>query len=64
MHVGGFRGRNVPIPGGVWEMVCQGNPWGGAGGYRRRRGRPVKLPEAIRAGIVAMVRAAVQRESH
>src|SRR5271157_4735743 len=37
MHVGGFGGRNAPIPGGVWGLVRQGNPWRGAGGYWRRR---------------------------
>ena len=37
MHVGGFGGRNAPIPGGVWGLVRQGNPWGEAGGYWRRR---------------------------
>jgi len=52
MHVGGFGGRNAPIPGGVWGLVRQGNPRGNVGGQcanpwglgntmteRRRRGR-------------------------
>ena len=44
-------------------MVRQGNPGGEWGGYRRRRDAWPELPEAIKAGILAMVKAALERSS-
>ncbi len=58
MHVGGFRGRNPPIPGGVWGLVRQGNPWGERGDIGAVATDWPELPEAIKAGILAMVKAA------
>ena len=49
MHAGGFRGRNAPIPGRVWGLVRQGNPWGGAGGFGIVATAWPELPEAIKA---------------
>ena len=58
MHAGDLGVEAQPIPGGVWGLVRQGNPWGGAGGYWRVVTAWPALPEAIKAGILAMVRGA------
>ena len=59
MHVEGIGGRNAPIPGGVWELVRQRNPWGGRGDNGAVATAWPELPEAVKAGIVAMVKAAL-----
>src|SRR5208337_3756964 len=62
---GGFGGWNAPIPGGVWGLVRQGNPWGGRGGGAGGGILAAVVaawpgsPEAIRAGILALVRTSV-----
>ena len=55
MHVGGFGGRNAPIPGGVWGLVRQGNPWGARGDIGAVATGWSELPEPIKASIEAMV---------
>ena len=61
IFLGGFGGWNAPIPGGVWGLVRQGNPWGGARGgiLAAVVAAWPGLPEAIRAGILALVRTSV-----
>jgi len=51
-----------PTRGGVWGLVRQGNPWGERGDIGAVAAAWPELPEAIKAGILAMVRAASGEE--
>jgi len=57
MRVGGIWGLVRQPLRGVWGLVRQGNPWGERGDIGAVATASPELPEAIKAGILAIVKA-------